>query len=53
MENAAFFENVRNAYRARAAAEPARFRVIDASRPLADVVDAVRATIAAYVRTAT
>ena len=34
MENADFFERVRAAYRARAAAEPARFRVIDASRPL-------------------
>ncbi len=32
-----FFERVRAAYRARAAAEPERFRVIDASAPAADV----------------
>lgn len=38
-----FFERVRACYRARAAAEPARFRVIDAGRP-ADVVAAAAAT---------
>lgn len=32
-----FFERVRAAYLERAAAEPARFRVIDSSRPIADV----------------
>ncbi|MBP6799312.1 MAG: dTMP kinase [Luteimonas sp.] len=38
-----FFERVRAAYRARAAADPARFRVIDTSRPAADVAaEAVR-----------
>src|SRR5690606_22261210 len=38
-----FFERVRAAYRARAAAEPARFRVIDASRPADEVArEAVR-----------
>ena len=38
-----FFERVRAAYRARAAADPARFRVIDASRPAVDVAaEAVR-----------
>lgn len=36
-ENHAFFERVRAAYRARAAAEPARFRVLDASCPVDDV----------------
>ncbi len=39
LESNEFFERVRAAYRARAAAEPMRFRVIDASQP----VDAVRA----------
>ncbi len=38
-----FFERVRAAYRARAAADPARFRVIDAAMPAADVAaEAVR-----------
>ena len=32
-----FFERVRAAYRARAAADPARFRVLDASRPADEV----------------
>jgi dTMP kinase len=36
-EETAFFERVRQAYRARAAATPERYRVIDAGRPLADV----------------
>ena len=34
---ASFFDRVRDTYLERAAAEPARFRVIDARRPLADV----------------
>lgn len=36
-EQAAFFERVRAAYRERAREEPARFRLIDASRPLVEV----------------
>jgi len=36
-EAEAFFERVRNAYLERAAAEPARFRVIDSVRPVPDV----------------
>ena len=36
-ENAAFFDRTRQAYHDRAAADPARFRVIDARRPIADI----------------
>jgi dTMP kinase len=36
-EEAAFFERVRAAYHARAAADPRRFRMIDSTRPLPDV----------------
>lgn len=39
-EQDAFFERVRGAYRARAAAQPGRFRVIDASAPASDVAAA-------------
>jgi dTMP kinase len=42
-----FFERVRATYRARAAAEPGRFRVIDASLPAAAVLDAAVAAITA------
>jgi dTMP kinase len=49
MENAHFFENVRAAYRARAAAEPARFRMIDSSRPLDTVLAQVHDVVAAFV----
>jgi dTMP kinase len=48
MENADFFERVRAAYRARAAVEPARFRIIDASRPLDAVLADVRAAVGAF-----
>ncbi|HEV2220977.1 MAG TPA: dTMP kinase [Casimicrobiaceae bacterium] len=36
-EDPGFFDRVRDAYLERAAAEPSRFRVIDAGRPLAEV----------------
>jgi dTMP kinase len=49
MENADFFERVRSVYRARAAAEPQRFRLIDASRPLDDVLTQVRAAVAEFL----
>ncbi len=42
-EDPAFFERVRATYRALAASEPTRFRVIDASRP----IDAIRQAIGA------
>jgi len=49
MENAEFFERVRATYRARAAAQPARFRVIDASQPLAAVLADVRRVVGAFL----
>ena len=48
-ENGDFFERVRSAYRARAAADPARFRVIDASRAVDDVRAAAVAEIDRFV----
>jgi len=49
MENADFFERVRAAYRARASSEPQRFRIIDASRTLQDVIEQVRTSVATFV----
>ena len=50
-ENGDFFERVRAAYRARAAAEPARFRVLDASRAVDEVRAAACAEIERFVAT--
>lgn len=46
-----FFERVRGTYLARAAAEPARFRVIDASQPAAAVLDDVLSALSAWLAT--
>ncbi|MGY0651486.1 dTMP kinase [Luteimonas sp. A537] len=46
-ERDAFFERVRATFLARAAAEPARFRVVDASRPVDEVVAAALAALRA------
>lgn len=51
-ENGDFFERVRAAYRARAAAEPARFRVLDASRAVDEVRTAACAEIERFVTAA-
>jgi dTMP kinase len=49
MENADFFERVREAYRERAAADPQRFRVIDSGQPLDTVLASVRRVVAAFL----
>jgi len=49
LESSDFFERVRAAYRARAAAEPKRFRVIDASKPVDEVRAAACAAIDAFI----
>jgi dTMP kinase len=48
-EQAAFFQRVRAAYRARAGEEPERFRIIDASRPLAEVQAQIDQVLNAYL----
>jgi dTMP kinase len=49
LESNDFFERVRAAYRARAAAEPQRFRVIDATKGIEDVRAAACGVIDAFV----
>ncbi|MBX3726617.1 MAG: dTMP kinase [Xanthomonadales bacterium] len=44
-----FFERVRAAFRQRAAAEPGRFAVVDAGRPLAEVAGQIRAALDAFL----
>jgi dTMP kinase len=53
IEQQAFFERVRAGYRARAAAEQERFRVIDASRSLDAVSASVREAIKQFIAQAT
>jgi dTMP kinase len=45
-----FFERVRDGYLARASAEPSRFRVIDATRPPADVRGELERILDAFMR---
>jgi len=45
-----FFERVRAAYRARAANQPTRFRIIDASQPLDGVLEQVRVAVGEFLR---
>jgi len=49
-EQAAFFERIRAAYLARAAAEPGRIRVVDAGQALADVQADIGAVLDDYLR---
>lgn len=49
IESEAFFERVRATYRARAAREPGRFRVIDASQPVPAVAAAARAALCDWI----
>ena len=51
-ERDAFFERVRAAFLARAAAEPERFRVLDASRPVDEVVADALLALRAYMEPA-
>jgi dTMP kinase len=48
MENADFFERVRATYRARATAQPQRFKVIDAGQSLDSVLAQVKTAIDAF-----
>ena len=49
LERVGFFERVRAGYLDRAAREPLRFRVIDASQPIAEVSASLRTTLEAYI----
>jgi dTMP kinase len=49
MENAEFFERVREAYRERAAADPKRFRIIDSGQPLETVLANVRRIVTTFL----
>jgi len=48
-EDAAFFERVRSAYRERAAQQPQRFRIVDASEPVERVREAACAHVDAFL----
>lgn len=50
-EQQEFFERVRASYRARAEAEPQRFRVIDASQSLPEVQASIRRALDAWLQT--
>ncbi len=50
-EHDEFFERVRATYLARAAAEPGRFRVVDASAPAASVLEAVTTALDSWLAT--
>lgn len=48
-ETIGFFERVRSAYRRRAESAPARYRIIDAGKPLADVQAEIAAVLTEFV----
>ncbi|MDB6062121.1 MAG: thymidylate kinase [Verrucomicrobiaceae bacterium] len=50
LEQSEFFEKVRSTYLARVAAEPDRFRVIDAAQPLGDVQSQLRVALTPLLR---
>ena len=48
-EDLDFFQRIRDAYLARATAQPARYHVIDAARPLSEVSDQVSGLLNRWV----